>query len=93
LSEEDRLLCYECYILKGVKEMSIKENDFTCGTCKYDYTKDCEVYKNNGYWLNDYATCDGWTDPDEDCLTEDEKREIIGDRKAHEIMEQEGRIE
>jgi len=72
--------------------MELKENDYTCGTCKYDYTKDCFVYKHNGYWLNDYATCDDWTDPDKDKLTDEEKREIAGDRKAHEIMEEEGRI-
>ena len=66
--------------------MKVKENVYTCGTCKYDYTKDCEVYKNKGYWLNDYATCDGWTDPEVVEPTEDEKRANAGCDEAHRIM-------
>jgi len=66
--------------------MKLKENVYTCGTCKYNHTKDCEIYKQYGCWLNDYATCDGWTDPDEPVLTEQEQADIIGDRRAHEIM-------
>ena len=64
--------------------------DYICKTCKHVYTKDCFEYQNNGkfngYFVNDYATCDGWTDPNEVELTEDEKQSIIGDKKAHEIM-------
>ena len=66
--------------------MPVKENDYICKNCKYDYTKDCEVYKNKGCWLNDYATCNGWTDPDEVELTDDEKSDIAGDIEAHRIM-------
>jgi len=60
----------------------LKENDYTCGTCKYFGLCDTN------------EVCGEWTDPDEpDPLTDDEKREIVGDRIAHERMETEGYIE
>ena len=71
--------------------IEVEENDYTCGTCKhYDNVnneicflgKDWEKYKSEN-------TCGGWEE-DKDELTDDEKREIVGDRKAHEIMETEG---
>jgi hypothetical protein len=52
--------------------MNAKEK-YVCGTCKYNYTKDCFVYQHRGVWLNDYATCGGWTDPAESELTEEER--------------------
>ena len=65
-------------------------SDYICGTCKYKSTKDCYEYQNNGkfngYFINGHATCDGWTDPDEPELTEQEKDDIRGDREAHRIM-------
>ena len=63
--------------------MTVKENDYTCGTCKYFGLCDME----------EDEVCGEWTDPDEVELSEDEKLEIIGDRKAHEIMETEGYVE
>ena len=66
--------------------MKVKENDYICGTCKHKYTKDCFVYQHNEYWLNDYATCIAWTDPDEVEQTDDEKRANAGCDEAHRIM-------
>ena len=65
---------------------ALKENNYICGTCKYYNTKDCEVYKK--YWclLNDYDTCDDWTDDNEVEPTEEEKADIVGDREAHRRM-------
>jgi len=59
--------------------MTVKENDYTCGTCKYG------AYCANSEPI---GTCGDWTDPDEIELTDEEKLGIIGDRKAHEIMEE-----
>jgi len=60
------------------------ENDYICGTCK-DFGL-CDLEEDD--------VCSEWTDPDEpDPLTDDEKREIVGDRIAHERMETEGYIE
>jgi len=61
-------------------------SDYICKTCKYDYTKDCFVYKDSGHWLNDYATCNGWTDKNAVELTDEEKDAIKGDIEAHRIM-------
>ena len=62
-------------------EVEVSANDYTCGTCKY-----CGLCDTD-------EVCIDWTDPDEpDPLTEDEKRDIAGDRKAHEMMETEGHI-
>ena len=75
---------------------NLKENVYTCGTCKwfrvyaiYDVERySCGV---SGETTTPRHACGEWTDPDEpDPLTDDEKREIIGDRKAHEIMEEGG---
>ena len=72
--------------------MNVKENEYICKTCKYNYTKDCFVYEHHGYWLNDYATCDGWTAPDKVELTEGEKADVAGDIEAHRIMVEGGEI-
>ena len=72
--------------------MSIKD-DYICGTCKY-YNGDlcyCEV--RSEFDLYEQDTCEDWTDDNEVELTDDEKDDIRGDRKAHEIMETEGHIE
>ena len=80
-------------ITKQIKEgAEVAKEDYICKTCKYDNTEDCFWYKKYGYRLDDYATCDGWTDPEEVELTDEEKADIEGDRKAHEIMEREGHI-
>lgn len=63
-----------------------------CGNCK-NHDPDnsyCPLYPDEEKYEEDSCD-DGWEDEVE--LTDDEKREITGDRKAHEIMEQEGRIE
>ena len=63
--------------------MKVKENVYTCGTCKH-YNADeyyCELHEAPYY--SKWDTCDGWTDPDEVEPTDDEKREIIGDLEYH----------
>ena len=74
----------------SVKE---KENNYTCGTCKYYDSDLCYCEITGEFDLYEEDTCDGWTDDNEVEPTEEEKRDIIGDRKAHERMETEGRIE
>ena len=66
--------------------MKLKENVYTCGTCRY-YDSDlcyCEATGNHEMYEDD--TCDGWTDPDEVEQTEDEKRANAGCDEAHRIM-------
>ena len=66
-------------------------SDYICGTCKwfkvyaiYDVERySCSV---SGEATTPLHTCDGWTDPDEPVLTEQEKADIRGDREAHRIM-------
>jgi len=75
--------------------MTVKENDYTCGTCKhycYCYDSDDNHCVITGEFCDEGDTCYHWEE-DKDDLTEDEKLGIIGDRKAHEIMETEGYIE
>jgi len=70
-----------------------KENDYTCGTCKYWNCDECYCMARGEYEMYELDTCDGWTDDNGVELTDEEKLDIIGDRKAHERMETEGRIE
>jgi len=77
--------------------IEVKENDYTCGTCKYYVLYSFFDVKRYccgiiGQPVSKRHTCDGWEE-DKDELSDDEKREIIGDRKAHEIMETEGYVE
>lgn len=62
-------------------------SDYICGTCKYynSETWCCDLHLECGE-VHEQDTCDDWTDPVEVELTEQEKADIIGDRKAHEIM-------
>ena len=72
--------------------MSVKD-DYICGTCKHQ--KSCpQAWSFDKQDLDniDQTTCGEWTDPNEVELTDEEKRGIVGDKKAHEIMEKEGRI-
>jgi len=58
--------------------MNANKNNYTCKTCIYQK-----------YWCltDDNGTCDEWEGPDsEPELTEQEKADIRGDRRAHEIM-------
>ena len=71
----------------------LKENVYTCGTCKYWDCDERYCQARGEREVYELDTCDGWTDPDEPVLTEQEQADIIGDRKAHEIMETEGHIE
>jgi len=73
--------------------MSVKENDYNCGTCKYWDCDECYCMATGNHEMYEQDTCDGWTDDNEVELTDEEKRDIIGDRRAHEIMEQEGYVE
>ena len=52
-------------------------SDYICGTCKH-WKYWCTTSKDD--------TCDDWTNDNEFELTDEEKRDIVGDRKAHEIM-------
>ena len=64
--------------------MKVKENVYTCGTCKY-YESDlhyCRIWSE----ANEQNTCDGWTDDNEVEQTEDEKRANAGCDEAHRIM-------
>ena len=68
--------------------MLVKENDYTCGTCEhYNHKEDCCWLARDMFFAEDEHCCIYWEE-DKDELTEQEKAEIIGDRKAHEIMEQ-----
>ena len=65
-------------------------SDYICGNCKhYDSDMcDCEIHPkaNKHDVIAEQDTCDDWADPVEVELTEQEQADIIGDRKAHEIM-------
>jgi len=56
--------------------MKVKENVYTCKTCRWFGNEDCLC-------TDEWCHCDGWTDPDEVEPTDDEKREIIGDLEYH----------
>ena len=67
----------------------LKENDYICGTCKhycYCYDDDDNYCRITGEFHDEYNTCDGWTDPDEPDLTEEEQRANAGCDEAHRIM-------
>ena len=49
-----------------------KENDYTCGTCKYWNGNYAYCWKNEDYYNVD-ETCDGWIDDNEPDLTEEER--------------------
>ena len=58
--------------------MKVKENVYTCGTCKHYVLYgffDVERYCCGiiGQPVSKQHTCDGWTDPDEVELTEEER--------------------
>jgi len=59
---------------------------YICGTCKYwDCDEDyCMATGNHEMYEQD--TCDGWEDDNEVELTDEEKKEIVGDIEAHRRM-------
>jgi len=63
-----------------------KENDYVCGTCKYWDCDECYCQATGNHEMYEEDTCDGWTDPDEPELTEEEKRANAGCDEAHRIM-------
>ena len=63
-----------------------KENDYTCGTCKYWNCDEDYCMASGNHEMYEQDTCEYWTDPDEPDLTEDEKAEIAGDKEAHRII-------
>jgi len=73
--------------------MSIKDDDYVCGTCKFYNSDLCYCEVTGEFDLYEQDTCDGWTDDNEVELTDEEKRDIKGDRKAHRIMVEGGEIE
>ena len=62
-------------------------SDYICETCKYRNSDmcECEIHPEYGVMYEE-DTCDDWTDDNEVELTDEEKAEIVGDRRAHEIM-------
>ena len=80
LSEEDRLLCYECYILKGVNQMSIVTIEKVVENWwnNLDFEEKYEIYCNT---------------EDEDEPTDEEKRMNAGDIEAHRRMVEGDEIE
>jgi len=73
--------------------MTVKENDYTCGTCKYiqyfNYYDteivSCEISGEKTH--EEDGACEDWVaDSDEPVLTEQEQADIRGDREAHRIM-------
>ena len=68
-------------------------SDYICGTCKYYNGDLCYCEARGEFDLYEKDTCGGWTDDNEGGLTDEEKAEIVGDKRAHERMETEGRIE
>ena len=72
------------------KEIEVEVDYETCGFCTEYDCDECYCMARGDKEIYPEDCCDGWEDEAE--LTDEEKREIIGDRKAHEIMEQEGHI-
>lgn len=82
------------YIFKHYGDLCAKYGDgedkmkyeYKCGNCKYYDRDECYCQATGKHEMYDEDYCDGWTDPDDVELTDEEKRGIKGDRKAHEIM-------
>ena len=73
--------------------MSVKENDYTCGTCKhYNHKEDCCWLARDMFFVEDEHCCIYWEE-DKDELTEDEKLMNKGDWEYHEMIEREGYVE
>ena len=66
--------------------MKVKENNYTCGTCKHYDSDECYCMARGEFELYEQDTCDDWTDPNEVEPTEDEKRANTGCDEAHRIM-------
>ena len=65
--------------------MSIKENYYTCRTCKhYNHKEDCCWSARDMFFNEDEHCCIYWEEEVE--LTDEEKTEIRGDMEAHRIM-------
>ena len=47
--------------------------DYICGNCKYWDRDECYCRATGNHEIYEQDTCDGWTDPDEPELTDDEK--------------------
>ena len=60
---------------------------YNCSTCKFYDPDECYCTYTGEHEVYPEDSCDGWADKDwPDEPTEEEKREIVGDRKAHQIM-------
>ena len=101
LSKEDRLLCYDCYILKGVKEMSIKlyktiedwwkslDYDLKIELMENEYPDEANLIEVEEMWngLNWEEKYEIYSKSDNEIdLTDEEKTDIKGDKEAHRIM-------
>jgi len=64
----------------------LKENVYTCGTCKYWDCDECYCMATGNHEMYEQDTCDGWTDDNEFEPTEDEKRANAGCDEAHRRM-------
>ena len=51
-----------------------KENNYICGNCKYYDSDECYCEARGEFDLCEQDTCDGWTDDNEEELTEEEKK-------------------
>jgi len=61
-------------------------SDYICGTCKYYNGDLCYCEARGEFDLYEEDSCDGWEDDNEVKLTDEEKREIMGDRECHRRM-------
>ena len=60
---------------------------YNCSTCKFYDPDECYCTYTGEHEVYPEDSCDGWADKDwPDEPTDEEKREIVGDRKAHRIM-------
>ena len=61
-------------------------SDYICKTCKWWDCDECYCRATGNHEMYEQDTCEGWTDPAEIELTEQEQADIKGDMEAHRIM-------
>ena len=66
--------------------VKVKENDYTCGTCKHYNHKEDNCWLARDMFFTAVEHCCIYWEEEEVELTEDEKREIAGDIEAHRRM-------
>ena len=68
-----------------VIEVKVKENDYTCGTCKHYDSDECYCQARGEFEVYSLDGCEEWEE-DKDELTDDEKCTNAGCDEAHRIM-------